>query len=102
MSQKSVLAHYYFHHSTELCLPHIATAKLPETETVKVKSVGNIPSIWLESQGGDEQMLSQHLHTDTPEPPRECSKNEKFLSERVTFPVSNFQARTPPEDNSDY
>lgn len=75
MSQKSVLAYCYFHHSTKLCPPHIATAEPPETETVKVQSVGNIPSIWLESQEGGEQMLSQHLHTDTPEPPRECSKN---------------------------
>lgn len=40
MSQKSVLAYCYFHHSTKPCLPHIATAKAPETETVKVKECG--------------------------------------------------------------
>lgn len=102
MSQKPVLAYCYFHHSIKLHLPHIATAKPPETETVKVKSEGNTPSIWLQSQEGGEQMLSQHLHTDTAEPPRECSENEKFTSEKRTSLVNDFQARTPAEDSSDY
>lgn len=47
-------------------------------------------------------MLSQHLHADTPEPPREASNNEKFISEARTSPVNHFQARTPPEDSRDY
>lgn len=100
MSQTSVLAYCDFDHSIKLCLPHIATAKPPET--VQVKSVGNVLSIWLESQGGGEQMRSQHLHTDTPEAPRERSKNENIISEKITFLVDDFQARTLPEENSDY
>lgn len=85
-----MLVHCYYRHSTILCLPHTATtaANTPKTllrQTVKVKSVENMSSIWLESQEGSKQMLSPNLHVGTLEPPRECAKNEKLISEKELF-----------------
>lgn len=81
---------------------HSQQQQSPRKQNRQGRECGNIFSIWFESQEGGEQMLSQHLHTDTPEPPREASNNEKFISEARTSPVNHFQARTPPEDIREY